>query len=221
MENPIILGPSGKTKVKIDKKGRKSGGGNHLQCRILRPSEFVAIHNMVANGNKDDLTNLDMCLLLGARYEECRRIQAHPEWFDKKIFVEIDEHKTKRVAKKRWIRLSNKGKTLIPYFFDCDRRLPNVQTWDEKLKRWADLAGIGSAGVTSRMMRKTWESWLMFYYPEQDMMIAQSQGHTLLTAMQHYINMPFSDSDINLMKEWVEGWRPEDRRRSTIVPINL
>ena len=211
-QNPIILGLNGTKPVKIDKKGKKSGGGEYLQCRILRPTEFVAMHDTIAKGDKDDLTNFDMTLLLGARYEECRRIQNHPEYFDKKTFVEVEEHKTKRTAKKRWIRLSNKGKTLIHYFFDVDRRLPTVQTWDEKLKRWAELAGIGKEGVTSRMMRKTWESWLMFYYPEQSMMIAQSQGHTLVTAMQHYINMPFTDEDAKLMKEWVEGWKPEDRK---------
>lgn len=170
------------------------------------------MHDIISKGNKDDLTNFDMCLLLGARYLECRRIQKNPKCFDKKNFIEVEEHKIKRTAQKRWIRLSNKGKTLILYFFDVKRKLPSVQAWDEKLKRWAELAGIGTEGVTSRMLRKTWESWLMFYYPELSMMIAQSQGHTLITAMQHYVNIPFTDEDAKHMKEWVEGWKPEERR---------
>ena len=32
---------------------------------------------------KDDLTNFKMCFFLGARYEEARWIQAHPECYDK------------------------------------------------------------------------------------------------------------------------------------------
>jgi integrase len=208
MQNPIILGKREPTKIRIHKKtGKKVGGGMGQICRVLRPAEFLAMRSIMAKmSKKDDLTNFDMCLLLGARYEEARRIQAHPEWYDGTSFVEIQEHKTKRVATKRWIRLSSKGKTLLPYFYDVDRRLPTRQSWDIKLKRYASLAGIGDTGVSSRMLRKTWESWLNFYYPGKEVIIAQSQGHTVLTAITAYVNLPFTEDDIRMMKDWVEGW---------------
>jgi len=220
MKEPIFIGTKGKTKKEFDKKGNPiSGkrGGDKLVCRILRPSEFMAMYNVIARGNQDDLTNFTMCLLLGARYEECRRIQSNPKWYDGNIYVHIKEHKVKRVVKDRYIRLSNKGKTLIRFFFTphINRILPCVQTWDEKLKRWAQLAGItdeNATGITSRMMRKTWESWLMFYYPTYTLHIMDSQGHTLTTSAKHYTRLPFDEEDAKIMKEWLEGWNPEERK---------
>jgi hypothetical protein len=217
MKNPIFIGTEGKTEIKYNKDGSpKKGnqGGNKLRCRILRPSEFVAMYDVIAKGDKDDLTNFQMCLLLGARYQESRRIQSDKKMWDGNVHIEIKERKTKRkeLHSERWIKLSNKGKTIIPYFFDVDRILPTVQTWDEKLQRWAQLAGItdeNHIGITSRMLRKTWESWLIFYYPQYLMHILDSQGHTLTTSAKHYTRLPFDEEDRKLMTEWVQGWMEE------------
>ena len=219
MKEPIFIGIEGKTELKYNKKGNivpGRAGKNKLVCRVLRPSEFMAMYNVIAKGNRDDLTNFTMCLLLGARYGECQRIQNNPKWYDGNIYVHIKENKVKRVVKDRYIRLSNKGKTLIGYFFsgNINRLLPCVQTWDEKLKRWAQLAGITddkATGITSRMLRKSWESWLMFYYPNYVLHIMDSQGHTLTTSAKHYTRLPFDEEDAKIMREWVEGWNPEER----------
>jgi hypothetical protein len=233
MKNPIFIGKEGKTEikyiqekiVKIGKNGvvettyKSTGklkpgnqGGDKLICRILRPSEFMLMYDTIAKGNKDDLTNFQMCLLLGARYNECKRIQLDKKMWDGNVHIEIKETKIKRKEKhsERWIKLSNKGKTIIPYFFDVNRYLPSVQTWDEKLQRWAQLAGITDEkhlGITSRMLRKTWESWLIFYYPNYILHILDSQGHTLTTSAKHYTRLPFDEEDRKLMTEWVQGWQ--------------
>ena len=49
-------------------------------------------------------------------------------------------------------------------------------------------------------------SWLMFYYPQRVMEIAQSQGHTQTTSLQHYINSPFTEEDKLMMRKYVDGW---------------
>jgi len=36
-------------------------------------------------------------------------------------------------------------------------------------------------GLSAKTFRKTWESWLLFSYPDKAMEIALSQGHTELT----------------------------------------
>jgi len=38
------------------------------------------------------------------------------------------------------------------------------------------------------------------------MEIALSQGHTELTQLRHYANLPFLDKDREEMKEFVVGW---------------
>jgi integrase len=179
--------------------------GKKLKVRIFRPSEVIDIRSMM---KISDRTAFDMCLLLGARYEECRRIQTHPEWFDGN-FVRIEEHKTKRVSPRRAIRLSNRGKNLIEYFFDLDKPLPCVQGWNEKLQRWARLSGIDDIGVTARSLRKTYESWLIMSFPHVShapMVIYESQGHTDITSFKHYTNTSFTTEEIAEMKEWTDGY---------------
>jgi len=38
------------------------------------------------------------------------------------------------------------------------------------------------------------------------MEVAQSQGHTTMTSLQHYMNSPFTEEDKLTMKNYVEGW---------------
>ena len=92
MKEPLFIGTEGKTELKYDKKGKilpGHQGGDKLVCRILRPSEFMSMYNVIAKGNRDDLTNFTLCLLLGARYNECQRIQNNPKWYDASCTVKI------------------------------------------------------------------------------------------------------------------------------------
>ena len=153
-------------------------------------------------------TNLDACLLLGARYRECQKLQRNPDWFDGN-FIHLpwtEELKLSRHRPERWVRLSSMGKTIIPYFLQNGMKLPSVQAWDVDLKMWSGNAGIGNEGMTARTLRKTYESWLVFSYPGHIPLIFLSQGHTQLTALQHYINLPFTEKDKQLMGKWIDGW---------------
>jgi integrase len=179
--------------------------GKNIKTRILRPGEYEMLRE--GAGSVDNRTLLDVCLLLGARYEECKRIQKNPSWFDGN-FVHLPSEaqlKVKRKQSERWIRLSSLGKALIPYFFKA-RKLPSVIAWNQDLRRWATKNDLDPVGLSARTMRKTYESWLIFTYPEASNLIFLSQGHTTLTSLQHYVNLPFLDEDKKAMKRWVEGW---------------
>jgi integrase len=180
--------------------------GKKVKTRILRPSEYWRLREGAKS--TDNKTLLDGCLLLGARYEECKRIQANPEWFDGN-FIHLPAEaqlKAKRKQNERWIRLSSMGKTILPYFLDCRKHLPTVQGWDKALLRWAASEGLEPGGIASRSLRKTYESWLIFSFPEATNLVYLSQGHTTLTSLQHYINLPFTEEEKKEMRRWVEGW---------------
>lgn len=180
--------------------------GKIVKTRILRPSEYLQLRS--AAKKIVNQTNLDGCLLLGARYLECVRIQNNSEWFDGN-FIHLPWTKELSKSKhnpERWVRLSSMGKIIMPYFMENKKRLPTVQGWDYHLKSWADKAGLGAEGITARTLRKSYESWLVFFYPQASNLIFLSQGHSTLTSLQHYINVPFTEEDRAGMKKWVEGW---------------
>ncbi len=180
-----------------------AGNGEKIETRVFRPDEIAEMRKHMTFEEK---TNFDMCLLLGARYKECVRIQNNPSWYDGEKYVHIEEKKAKRIAPRRAIRLSNRGINLIEYFFNNEKKLPSVQHFDKKMKEWSTKAGLGNAGVSARSLRKTWESWLVAYYPNQISAIYSSQGHSELTSLQCYQNIGFVSDDITKMKEWVDGF---------------
>jgi len=179
--------------------------GKEIKTRILRPKEYEVLRQGARK--LENQTLIDSCLLLGARYEECRRIQNNPSWFDGN-FIHLPseaQKKVRRTQTERWIRLSSMGKAILPYFFET-RNMPTVQAWNENLLRWAKRADLDPVGITARSLRKTYESWLIFSFPAATNLIYLSQGHTTLTSLQHYVNLPFLDEDKKVMKQWVEGW---------------
>ena len=101
---------------------------------------------------------------------------------------------------------NNSYEKMTEYFTQLKRTLPSYQTWQENLQTWARRSGLDPVGLCAKTTRKTWESWLMFYYPERRFEIALSQGHTTVTSLRHYLNMAFTDYDKMCMKEFVEGW---------------
>ena len=113
--------------------------------------------------------------------------------------------KVKRRQRERWIRLSSKGASILPYFFKS-KPLPNWKRWTQNMERWAERAGLDLEGLGPKTTRKTWESWLVSSYPDRVLEVFLSQGHTQMTALSHYLNMPFTPSDKESMVEWVAGW---------------
>jgi len=182
--HPILL------EAPDDPKYRSGKPKEKRPFRILRPIEYELLKQGARK--KENQLNLDVLLLTGLRYEEARRLQEHPEWFDGN-FIRIPEMKERRRRKQRqrWVRLSLMGKTILPFFFE-NRPLPDPHVWKENLIRWAKRVSLDPSGLGAKTTRKTW--------------IIQSQGHTLLTAVQHYLSMPFTEEDRRMMEKYVHGW---------------
>lgn len=170
--------------------------------RILRPKEYVAIHEV---GNK---TKLDVLLYAGLRFIEAKRLHSNPGWFDK---VGSTIHlpptailKGKRRQLDRWIRLNTPGVSALESYLR-GKPLPTSQGWGMDLKTWAAKAGVETQGLGPKTLRKTWESWLVVSFPERSLQIAQNQGHTTATSLMYYLNVPFNAEEKEQMKPFVMG----------------
>jgi len=176
--------------------------------RIFRPSEcrmFIDAIPKVAYR-----ATFKALLYSGMRYIEMQRFQKHPEWFDGD-FIHLPImaiRKKKRKQLERWVRLNSTGKEIISNFLHNKdvKPLPDYKTWRDNLKRWAKRSGIDPVKLGPKTTRKTWESWLVFYYEEKLIVILKSMGHTKTTAIDHYVNLPFTEQDKRDMKAFVEGW---------------
>ena len=176
--------------------------------RVLRPKEYRALINGCPKTNYR--TILQALLYSGMRYIELQRFQKHPEWWDGD-FIHLPRtavKKDKRKQKERWVRLNQAGKMAIEYFLNQEVKVPSYQSWAENLKCWGRRGGITTIGLSAKTTRKTYESWLMFYYPDFMPLILLSQGHDAVTALQHYLNLPFTEDDRIIMKNYVGGWPP-------------
>jgi len=176
------------------------------KTRVFRPNEFKAL--LDGCPKIEYKTMLQALLYTGMRYIELQRFQKYPSWFDGD-FVHLPKEasrKKKRTQQERWVRLNNQGKMIVQYFGQVKRPLPSYQSWNDNLRCWAKRAGLDPEGLSVKSTRKTWESWLMFTYPAQMAAITLSQGHTQITSLEHYVNMPFTETDRIGIKNYVEGW---------------
>ena len=180
------------------------GSSEKFQVRTLRPGEFEIIRDSMDPVTRRISTSL---LLTGMRYAELQRFRENPDWLDGK-FIYLPRGSMLKVKAKqgeRSIRLSDMGKTIIGDLFQVTHPLPELPAFDMKLRR---LSGriLDGTPVNNKTFKKTWESWLVFYYPDMALQIALSQGHTTTTQYEHYLNIPFEDDDRREMRKWVEGW---------------
>ena len=175
------------------------------RVRILRPAEYEQLREGAAT--LENQTRSDALLLTGLRYIEAQRLQTNPKWVDGR-FIHLPpsaQRKAKRLQRERWIRLSSKGASLLPYFFKT-KPLPTWKGWTQNLERWATKAGLDPVGLGPKTLRKSWESWLVASYPERVLEVFLSQGHTQMTALSHYLGLPFTTADKEEMHEYVGGW---------------
>lgn len=184
------------TKKPIIKKG----------VRILRPQEY---ESLISNIDKRRLKiGFQALLFSGLRYREALRLHKHPEWFDGD-FINLPPGSSLKVKCKqaeRSVRLNMLGKQIIDQFLDTDDPLSTRQTMNENLKRWATRASIGVKGISCKTTRKTWESWLVSTYRNDIVYIQLSQGHTGPTQTKHYLNVSFTDFELNEIKKYTMGW---------------
>jgi hypothetical protein len=116
------------------------------EVRILRAAEYEQLRE--GAGILENQTRSDALLLTGLRYVEAQRLQGNPYWVDGRFIYlpAFAQRKVKRTQKERWVRLSSKGASLLPYFFKT-KSLPTWKGWTQDMQRW--------------------ESWLVASYPER------------------------------------------------------
>ena len=105
-----------------------------FEVRILRPPEFEELRDTMDPEARKICTAL---LLTGMRYAELKRLRENPDWLDGK-FVYLPRGsmlKVKAKQRERAIRLSDMGKTLVPYLFQSLYPLPELPAFDVKLRR--------------------------------------------------------------------------------------
>ena len=177
------------------------------KTRILPPDEYRALRAALRTRHK---VLLDGMLFTGMRGEEFWRFLQHPEWFDHDRGVihlppaAMLKKKAKQIE--RDIYLSNWGLTVIERLFDYELQKISRISWRATLIRASKRANLSPRGITPKMTRKTWESWLVASYPAMTLQIALSQGHSSLTALNHYVNIAFSLSETLEMKKYVTGF---------------
>ena len=179
-----------------------------MRSRILRPDEYVKLRTEAKPFYR---SLFDAALLTGMRVVEMKLFLQNPDWFDG-TFIHIPRiaiKKQKATVTQRWVHLSIKGRTIIENLHRSINHddIPTEQGLIKYLKACAERAGIGSAGINMKMFRKTYESRLISSYPERKEEVFLSQGHNSLTALRHYVNLLFTESDRMEMKEYVDGWK--------------
>jgi integrase len=180
-------------------------GGDKIPTRILYPLEYSKLRNATPVKYQN---NLDVLLCTGMRYVEAKMLQKNPDWYDEtRKFIQLPqgiEKKKRQVFKQRYIKLSNYGNMQMRSFFKGSR-LPAINNWTVDLKRWMNDAGLSDISLSAKTLRKTWESWLMMMYPENQMNILLNQGHTSSVSINHYISLPFNESDKRQMSIFTSG----------------
>ena len=170
--------------------------------------EYKAIWN--ASKKFQNQIVLDCMLLTAGRLTELREMQINRQWFDfTNNSIHVKEHKIKRMERgvlDRYIHLSIKGSVIVQTFLHNGFKIPSYPTIQENLRRWATASGISTESLSAKTFRKTYESWLVFSFPEKSLSILQSTGHTQSVALSHYLNMPFTEKDKLEMSEYVTGW---------------
>ena len=175
--------------------------------RILTPMEFDKLSRAITKYDYKIL--LSIALYTGMRYVELRRLQRHPEWFLKdRNCIHLPKEamkKKKRKMQDRYVYLVPASLNYLDMFFKI-RKLPRIQQWNNLLKNWAFKANLGSEGISAKITRKTWESWLAISNKDKIEMVCMNQGHTQFIAIKHYLNLPFTDEEKQQICNRTAGW---------------
>lgn len=175
--------------------------------RILNPFEY---DEYVSNIDKAyHRTQFDINFWSGMRYVEFRRFYEHPEWHLKiRKSIHLPEEavkKQKRIMKERWIYPLPPQLDSVMSYFHNNPKPPTNKVCNENYKRWAIKSGFDPKGFTTKMTRKTIESWMVAAGVQLNV-ICLRQGHDELTSMNHYTGLPFSDVEKTEIKKRLAGF---------------
>ena len=178
---------------------------------VLTPTQWHLIENKL---NGDYKIRGDFLLQTAMRITEAYYVTRHPACFREDhgaIFlpkVEGDEKfgKNRCKQKERAVLLSPKGIAATKLFFEKNTGLPTYQAMDPVFKRAAKAAEFDTRSITTKMLRKTFISWLINTMPEIKSKIAASAGHSTETMEGYYLAYGFRKEDVKDMREEVAKW---------------
>jgi len=78
-----------------------------------------------------------------------------------------------------------------------------------------------STGIMLRSFRKTWDSWLIASFATDQsklMLIENSMGHSIHTAMKYYLTFRFDDDDLVEIRQATAGWGMHTPKADATTP---
>lgn len=177
--------------------------------RVLMPSEYTRLRNAIAEGDDNNRKYpilMDFLLHTGMRLVEAQEMTPDMYRASRRVIAGVSCAKVKCKASQRTVMLSLPGCDAVEEWLKSGYIIPNRAAMHVTLKRYAELSGIGSEGVTAKMFRKTLASWLMACYPEMEMYISASMGHSRATLQKHYLGHGFPRAEVDLAREMLQGW---------------
>lgn len=173
--------------------------------RILTPSEYAKLREQM--NTKYQIVS-DALLMTGLRTVEFWRMK--PEWYRaarRVLELPIGACLKKKCQwKQRTVYLSLPACDAIEDFLRHNYKPLKENSMRDAYIRYADKAGIGSIGITTKMFRKTWVSWLVACYPERALEISGSMGHNLEVMRKNYLGLGFTPEEKEKMKVYLTGW---------------
>jgi integrase len=175
---------------------------------VLTPQQW---HQIEARFNADYKIRGDFLLRTALRISEARYVSSHPETFRADhgaIFLpkvaEFGKARCKHVE--RAVLLSPRGVTAVALFYGKGMVLPSYQAMDAAIKIAAKKADFDTRYINTKMLRKTYISWLINTKPELKGKIAASAGHTTEIMDAYYLAYGFRKEDVKDMRDEVDKW---------------
>lgn len=191
----------------------------HGNVAVLTPRESYLIRDKL---NNDYKKIWDFLLYSRARIIEAEYLSTHPECFKedhRALFLPRVEGlgKDRCTIKHRSITLSDIGVERIKAFYADNIRFPmytdsktgvmhvNYAGIQQAFVRAAIKADFQPDTIKTKMLRKTYISWMFSDMPEHTTMILMTAGHTADVARGYYLSYGFRREDIRDMRTETAG----------------
>ncbi|MDY0130131.1 MAG: site-specific integrase [Methanosarcina vacuolata] len=149
-------------------------------------------------------TLFELSTITGMRYAEIQRLYDHPEWYsESRNQIRLNEDAQKKVKRKAKERTIDLLPSTFPYILDQFFNWPappDIDTWNQDLKRWAVKTDFNPFGISAKTTRKSIESW-MLSSGVPPFKVYQRQGHDPQTSLYHYQGLSFTDIEMHQIKK--------------------
>lgn len=175
---------------------------------VLMPREYAKLREVM---DEDHRILCDALLHTGMRGTEFAKFIQNTEWYKpSRRCIDLPKlaiTKKATLYKQRTVILSVKGCASIERIIEAKlKSLPKRQSFNEYLDSAAIRCGLGKDHICPKMFRKTIISWLVACFPEKQMYINHSAGHTRDVQLNDYLGVQFRKEDVEDMRVFLKGW---------------